>query len=63
MQCRISSNKHQALYKRRHLICNTRLSIQIIREASPLISDAPLNTVLVRVVTILLVAKPKCMWN
>ena len=63
MQCRISSNKHQALYKRRHLISNTRLSIHIIREASPLISAAPLNTVLVRVVTILLVAKPKGMWN
>ena len=63
MQCRISFNKHQALYKRRHLISTTRLSIHIIREVSPLIRVAPLNAVLVRVVTILVVAKPKCMWK
>ena len=63
MQCRISFNKHKALYKRRHLISTTRLIIHIIRGASPLISAAPLNVVLVRVVTILLVAKPKCVLN
>ena len=34
-----------------------------ITGTSPLISAAPLNAVLVRVVTVLLVARPKCVWN
>ena len=50
---RISSNKPRASNKRHPLISTATLGIHIEISASPLISAAPLNTALIRIVTIL----------
>ena len=49
---RISSNKRRASNKRRPLINAVPFAIHIEISASPVITTAPLNTELIRIVTI-----------
>ena len=60
----ICSNKHRAPNKRCPLTSTEPFGICTEISASPLISTAPINPALIRIVTIIsLVAKPRCIWN